>query len=284
MTPDLRIVESEIGPVVPVKDIAEMIGYTRQALSGLIRSHKDTLLPFTITLSLPSTGGNQDTQCITRDGVDALFLFMRVPADPAKLARFIEVKKQIMNRIGEGKGAVMTFNHETNTAPLSGVLSEYARQAKTLASEWGVDLPVAQRVSMAAAIEKYPDLTPYRALVGADKPPADIPALPAPDSLPRADPDYDKYFSLRKVAQFCQCQENQARKILVDEGVIAYQNDHCILTRYGERYGKVFKHYPEFPHRMTEKIMIRYAPEAVQLVRGKLFCIQTTLPAAKARA
>ena len=129
-------------------------------------------------------------------------------------------------------------------------------------------------------MERFPDLTPYRALVGAeDKPHDAIQELPAPAAGPKADPDYEKYFSLRKLAQFCQCEEKDARKILIDEGVIAYQNTHLVLTKYGERFGRLFTVTPEAPHRTYEEIRIRYSPEAVQLVRGKLASTQMRLPA-----
>jgi hypothetical protein len=81
------------------------------------------------------------------------------------------------------------------------------------------------------------------------------------------------------LAQFCQCEEKDARKILVDEGVIAYQNTHLVLTKYGERFGRLFTVTPEAPHRMYEEIRIRYSPDAVQLVRGKLASTQMRLPA-----
>jgi len=130
---------------------------------------------------------------------------------------------------------------------------------------------------MTAAVEECPALLPYR---GPASLPANEPlALPAPVSeLPAADPDYDRYFSLRKLAEFCQCEQKDARKILVDEGVVAYQNNHLILTKYGERFARLFTVMPEAPHRTYTEIRIRYSPEAVQLVRGKLFGIQTHLP------
>ena len=161
---------------------------------------------------------------------------------------------------------------------LSDVLTEYDGQGTGISTEWGVDLPVAQRVVMATAVERFPDLAPYRALVGTgDKPHDAIQELPTPAVGPKADPDYEKYFSFRKLAQFCQCEEKDARKILIDEGVIAYT--HLVLTKYGERFGRLFTVTPEAPHRTYEEIRIRYSPDAVQLVRGKLASTQMRLPA-----
>ena len=53
MTPALRIIDSPLGPVVPVNDIAEMIGYTRQALSGLIRSKPGDIVAFYLVSHAP---------------------------------------------------------------------------------------------------------------------------------------------------------------------------------------------------------------------------------------
>ena len=66
-------------------------------------------------------------------------------------------------------------------------------------------------------------------------------------------------------------------RILVDEGIIGYQNTHMVLTKYGHRFAKLFTVTPEAPHRMYEETRIRYSPDAVQLVRGKLASIQMAL-------
>lgn len=283
MIPDLRIIESKIGPVVPVNDIADMIGRTRQALSGLVRSHKDQLSPFTIVLKLPSNGGNQDTTCITRDGLDDLFTLMQTPRNPAELSKFFEMKRQALAKL-EGRSHAQDIEIRTVPIPqLSGILTEYGKRARALATEWGADLAVAQRVVMADAVEKYPDLMPYRALVGpVEKAPEDIPALPAPvqDDLPKADPDFERYFPLQKIADMCKCDEDVARRILEDAGIIGFANRHTTLSTRGsiEDFGKIFTCYPYFPHRMTPRSHIRYHPDrCCHLIREKLFGIQAPL-------
>ena len=49
-------------------------------------------------LTLPTGGGNQETQCITREGVDDLFTLMKTPRDPVKRAAFLEMKKNVLSR------------------------------------------------------------------------------------------------------------------------------------------------------------------------------------------
>ena len=270
MTGDLRIIESDIGPVVPVVDIARNVGCSRTTVFNTIRRHPTLFKGVTSSIQLETPSGKQRHTCIAKSALEDLISHLR-PLNHDNLPERIEGFRAAQIKKKSALGV---------SAPLSDVLTEYGRQARVLATEWGVDLPVAQRVVMATAVERFPDLTPYRALVGAgDKPHDAIQELPAPAAGPKADPDYEKYFSLRKLSQFCQCEEKDARKILVDEGVVTYQNTHLVLTKYGERFGRLFTVTPEAPHRMYEEIRIRYSPEAVQLVRGKLASIQMRLPA-----
>ena len=273
MTEVLTIIESPIGPVMPVDEVAKKIGCGRATISNTVHKPENRALfaPYILMVRVKGKAGYRDKLCITKEGLDELIAHMR-PID----------RDGRSERIGTFRRALQTRKGDVVTLPLSDVLIEYGKRARALAEDWDVDIAVARKVLMAAAVEKYPDLTPCRALIPANSIPLELPEKTGSNSsepeLPKADPDYDRYFGIRDVAKFCQCQENQARKILVDEGVLAYQNDHVILTRYGERFGKVFTHYPEFPHRMVPHTLIRYSPEAVQLVRGKLFGIQTHLP------
>ena len=270
MTRDLRIIESDIGPVVPVIDIARQFNRDRSTITRILsKPENEPLFAGCLSTQVIATkAGKRECICITKAGMEELIAHLR-PVN----------RDNLPERIGKFRKALMDRNTMVTPA-LSEILTEYGRQARALATEWGVDLPVAQRVVMATAVERFPDLTPYRALVGAgDKPHDAIQELPAPAAGPKADPDYEKYFSLRNLAQFCQCEEKDARKILIDEGVVAYQNTHLVLTKYGERFGRLFTVTPEAPHRTYEEIRIRYSPEAVQLVRGKLASTQMRLPA-----
>ena len=265
---DPRIIDSPLGPVIPVIDIAKQVGCSRTTLSHTMQRHPALFKDVTSIQWLETPSGRQKHTCIAKSAVEDLISHLR-PIN----------RDNLPERIDTFRAAQIRKNSAVAPA-LSDILAEYARQASVLAKDWDVNPAVAQKVSMATAVERYPDLMPYRALVGGNA------SEEAPVSLAltpglQADPDYDKFFSLRKLAQICQCEEKDARKILVDEGVIAYQNTHLILTHYGDRFGKIFKVTPEAPHRIYEESRIRYSPDAVQLVRGKLFCIQTTLTQGK---
>ncbi len=270
MTEALTIIDSPIGPVVPVNEVAKSIGYSRSAISNAIHKPENAALfaPFILTVRVKGKAGYRDRLCIAKAGLDELISHLRpIERDglPARIATFRAAQMQ---------------KNTFSAPPLSDILTEYGKRARALSSEWGVDPGAAQRVTMADAVEKYPDLMPYRALVGpVEEAPKNVPALPAPaqDDLPKADPDFEKYYSMEKLAAFCQCSRDEAHNILEKESVIECVNKVWRLTRYGARFGKMFPHYPLFPHRMTERWMIRYNPEAIQLVRGKLFGTQIPL-------
>ena len=270
MTGDLRVIESEIGPVIPLVDVAHSVGRDRSAITKALHKPENASL-FVGLLSIQAIRTRAKTrmcQCITKAGMDILIPLLR-PIN----------RDNMPQRIATFRAAQMQKN--TFSAPqLSDVLTEYGKRARALSSEWGVDPGGAQRVAMADAVEKYPDLTPYRNLVGSgDKPHDAIPELPAPD-LPKADPDFEKYFPLPKIAEMCKIDESTARRILEDEGIIGFENKHTTLSTRGalEDFGRVFTCYPYFPHRMTPRGHIRYnSDKCCHLIREKLFGIQAPL-------
>lgn len=270
MIPDLRIIESEIGPVVPVNEVAKQIGCGRATISNTVHKPENAALfaPYLLTVRVKGKAGYRDRLCITKEGLDELIAHMRPIQKDNRSMRIGKFRESLRDR------------HIANDVPaLSDVLTEYGKRARALATKWGVDLAVARRVVMADAVEKYPDLTPYRALVGGDKPQDAICALPDP-GLPKADPDFERYFPLPKIAEMCKCDEEVARRILEDAGIIGFANRHTTLSTRGsiEDFGKVFTCYPYFPHRMTPRGHIRYnSDKCCHLIREKLFGIQAPL-------
>ena len=155
MTGELRIIESDIGPVIPVDEVARHIGCGRATISNTIHKPENRALfaPYILTVRVKGKAGYRDRLCITKDGMEELIAHLR-PVN----------RDNLPERIGKFRKALMDRNTMVTPA-LSEILTEYGRQARVLATEWGVDLPVAQRVVMATAVERFPDLTPYRALV-----------------------------------------------------------------------------------------------------------------------
>jgi prophage antirepressor-like protein len=162
--------------------------------------------------------------------------------------------------------------------PLADSLNRHADIADILTARYGYKPEIARNLAMEAVVMEQGD----KAIIyrGPALPPVttDEELEPAHPLIEGADPDFDKYFSLTKVAEYCDCTTDQARNILEKEGVLEYSNKLWHLTRYGEGFGKTFTTMPWYPHRLTEKKMIRYSPVGVDLVRKHMAASQSELP------
>jgi hypothetical protein len=269
MTEPLRIIESPIGPVVPVADIARQFGRERSTITRILNkpANKALFAGCLSTQRIATKAGSRPCVCITKTGMEELISHLR-PINQDNLPE----------RIGKFRETLM----KRSTVPaLSDVLTEYGKRARALANEWDVDITVARKVLMAAAVEKYTDLAPCRALIPANSSPLELPEKTGSNSsepeLPKADPDFERYYSLEKLAEYCQCSSDTARNILEKKRVIERVNGIWRLTMKGmqEPYGKMFPHMPWYPHLLVLKWAIRYHPNAVQLVRGELLGISS---------
>jgi len=97
---EARILESEIGSVIPVADIAELIGYSRSAMSHAIKAYDEKMSPCKILVTLPSSGGPQPFLCLNREGVDYLFLIIHpTKKSGMSLDRLLELRKNILAKM-----------------------------------------------------------------------------------------------------------------------------------------------------------------------------------------
>jgi hypothetical protein len=62
--------------VMPVVDIADLLGYSRSAITKAIKDHEGKMSPCKTFLSLPTKGGYQQFLCLNRTGVDYLLIFI----------------------------------------------------------------------------------------------------------------------------------------------------------------------------------------------------------------
>jgi len=76
MTPP-RILPSEIGPVVPIADIAEEFNLDKTTIIKAVRSHKDAFAALKCFQLLPSSGGMQRNLCLNEKGIGKLLLIVR---------------------------------------------------------------------------------------------------------------------------------------------------------------------------------------------------------------
>lgn len=291
MIHNVRVLQTEThGLVMPITDICAEIGYSRSGATRLLERNKDSFVGKTVSESFHTPAGARVNLCLTKEGID-LFIALLCPSETTRPELAERVRQFRAEVFGESRAALINLSRVESSSkgailplstidPLKDALTRYADRADVLIERWKYLPEVARSLCMAAAVEECPDLVRYRgpAMLPEGKT-EEVPALAAPaqDDLPKADPDFEKYYSMEKLSDYCQCEAKQAYKILYDEGVLADMNGHRALTRFGERYAKVFLHMPYFPHRLTVKWMIRYNPEAVQLVRGKLFGTQIPL-------
>jgi len=281
--PGVRVLPSEIGPVIPVVDIISNIGYSRSSVTKALNRHPDMFKGLTTFQPIDTRRGSQQGQCLNGAGVRNLILLLQPSA---------ESKPDLRARVEAFKAEQYGKLEETEKAPVPDLLESsllhYGRIGNILIKEWECPADVARRLAMAAVVEECGEsAVRFRGPFLGEPAKTVPPALPAPgqamdSSIEAPDPDFERYFSMQKVAEMCQCSRNEAVNILEKEGVIAYANGIWHLTRLGEQFGKAFPTYPLFPQRLTRKMMIRYSPAAVNLVRGRLNTTQTALPAARA--
>ena len=69
-----RLIHTDIGPVIPVIDLADKIGYSRSALTNTIAKNEDLFKGFTVYESLETAGGIQQFLCVNSTGADRLLL------------------------------------------------------------------------------------------------------------------------------------------------------------------------------------------------------------------
>jgi hypothetical protein len=90
-------------------------------------------------------------------------------------------------------------------------------------------------------------------------------------SLPvEMDTDYERYFTLGKVAKYVGSTEDICRNLLLKEKLIVQSNGFWRLTHAGEQFGKMFQTQPEWPHKTYTRAHIRYNPAAVALLKTLL--------------
>ena len=86
----VRVIPSEIGPVVPAVDIADNIGYNRSTITNTITKNERLFKGFTIFKALPTGGGTQQFLCLNSVGTDRLLLLIKPAKDREELCERVE--------------------------------------------------------------------------------------------------------------------------------------------------------------------------------------------------
>lgn len=275
--PQLRIIQSEIGEVIPIVDIAKQIKYSDSGLRKIIKRYPKEFQAEKVFTPIPTIRGLQKAWCLTRKGMEALLLLLS-PGSGEK-ASLMEKRVQKFHL----QDSTQPFP-APDEDPVALSLRRNADRADILIERWGYDPIIARKLTMELVVQETGDIG--RALKG----PALLPAPAASESpavaplctecaMSERDPDFEKYFSLDKVSSMCGITRAQAQSILEKQDLLAVRMGVAHLTRLAETLdvGRVFTHYPLFPHRMTPRKMIRYSPVAVERIKAVLAARQTQL-------
>lgn len=282
---NVRILPSDIGPAIPVVDIAENIGYTRSALTHAINRHTTLFNGFKTFKGLDTRRGNQQGVCLNNIGVGRLLMVL----SPSKINK-AELKERLdafrlkeFGKIESDESVALVPMEQLPCGedhdPLKESLNRNADIAEILISRYEYDPVVARRIAIQNVINEIGDAAlPWKgpAMLPAATEPETPPAVSLP---PEADPDFDRYFSLKKISNIVHEPEDRVRNILEKEGLLSYAHGIWHLTMLGQKFGKVFITYPQWPHRTYEQKNIRWSPAAIERVKVHLAAGQQQLAA-----
>jgi hypothetical protein len=100
-----RIIESEIGAVVPVVDIADTIGYHRSTFTRIVKANADLFGGTQIYRPIQTSGGIQQFLCVNRAGVDLLLLLIKPSRTRDSFEKFLQLRERILTKLDIQKQA-----------------------------------------------------------------------------------------------------------------------------------------------------------------------------------
>jgi hypothetical protein len=144
----VRVIPSEIGPVIPVVDIAESIGYSRGSITNAITKNEAAFRGYTSFQALQTPGGNQQFLCLNQTGIERLILLIRPAKKKGDLCERVETfRVKAFGRMEQKKEIAQTP-----------IIDEELVRARHLAEQTGGNLAAFQKI----ALEKcgYGDYAP----------------------------------------------------------------------------------------------------------------------------
>ena len=269
--------------MIPITDIAAVLKINRGNMSRSIK--REIFDPHKGIVRLTTPGGYQQFTCITTEGMIGLFL-------PVFLAR--SKRKEVQDRIVEfRRWAVNTFqpgwesrNHihiqqGTQNVPTQAIdiVNANLDIAEIAIKRSGVPKEVAHGYAWALAAEQTGmELNVYASFIKNQNHPEDraIPKLALPDKTgnetvlvdPEQKADYERHFSLTKVAEIVKQPVDKVRNVLEKIGLIYHENGIWHLTKRGQEFGKNFMVYPGYPYSTHQRSYIKYNPDAIKVMRA----------------
>jgi len=291
---NLRIIDSDIGPVIPVGDVCALVGYSRSAATRLINrpSNAPSFAGLTINQTIKGASGSRTLLCLTEEGVRR-FLKAMCPDEttrPQLAKRIAQFRAETFDRdmILPAPPRAPPTDEENKIVT---ILSDAADVADVLHDRWEYPKDVARRLAMQDAVNKHPGLLdPFKgpAVLSSQEDSAVL-ALPAPAAeIPQrckecivleADPDYDRTFTTGKIAEMVKQPEVWVRTVLEKDGLLIFVNKSMHLTTLAQKLemGKIFTYYPQAPHNWAERKGIRWYPKAIERIRAVLVAQQAPL-------
>lgn len=164
----VRIVQGETGPMIPLVDIADGIGYAKQNILSLFERNSELLKEDSQDIIIITGDQVAPTPhtCLTRDGVIGLLMktdYQRIkdPAKREKILSFQKWAKETLGKVMDGKFQ----SSQPLLPPLSDALREEMARADALGIV-GVDRGVAASVCLAKLEDEYStDLSYLRGLL-----------------------------------------------------------------------------------------------------------------------
>jgi len=139
----MRILDSPIGKVIPIQDIAELIGVDDSTITKKIKAFEKWLSPCSVFIPLPTTGGVQHFRCLNRKGLDRLLILMRPKkTGDESIDRLFELRESILAKLGAESKEI------AQTAPGPAKLKEEMTKARLIAQETGGSLIACQKIAL----------------------------------------------------------------------------------------------------------------------------------------
>lgn len=142
--PQMRIVNSPLGLVVPLVDIADYIGYKRGSLNKATKGYEGKISPCKTFVTLQTPGGNQRFVCLNRTGVNYLLLLIHPSKSRMTLDELLEFRKSILQKMDDSQKESTPLNPSEK-------FKFEMQNAKMIAGETGQDLKPLQIYAMEKA-------------------------------------------------------------------------------------------------------------------------------------
>jgi hypothetical protein len=128
----MRVLDSPIGKVIPVADIAENLGYNRSSITKAIARNAGVFGGLTQIQSLKTPGGMQDFLCLNQIGIERLILLLRPMKDRVDLFKRIEAfRLKAFGQLAESRKETALVQQQP-----SGIIGEL-QEARELAALCG---------------------------------------------------------------------------------------------------------------------------------------------------